>query len=32
VTVLADDAAADRLEFAGYYRYAHANKPAWQGL
>jgi len=32
VTVLVDDAAASRLEFADYYRYAYAQKPDWQGL
>ena len=32
VTVVVDEAAASRLEHADYYRYAFANKPAWQGL
>lgn len=32
VTVVVDEAAASQLEHAGYYRYAFANKPAWQGL
>ena len=32
VTVLVDDAAAGRLQLAGYYRQAWADKPAWQGL
>ena len=32
VTVIVDDAAASRLENADYYRYAYANKPAWQGI
>jgi glucosamine-6-phosphate deaminase len=32
VTVVVDEAAASRLEHADYYRYAYANKPAWQGL
>jgi glucosamine-6-phosphate deaminase len=31
-TVVVDEAAASRLEHADYYRYAFANKPAWQGL
>ena len=31
-TVLVDEAAASRLAHADYYRYAFANKPAWQGL
>jgi glucosamine-6-phosphate deaminase len=31
-TVLLDDAAAARLQLAGYYRHTYANKPAWQGL
>lgn len=31
-TVVIDEAAASRLEHADYYRYAFANKPAWQGL
>ncbi|MCR2810481.1 MULTISPECIES: glucosamine-6-phosphate deaminase [unclassified Microbacterium] len=31
-TVVVDDAAASHLRFADYYRYAFANKPAWQGL
>ena len=30
VTVLLDEAAASRLQLAGYYRYTHAAKPAWQ--
>lgn len=32
VTVIVDEAAAARLRHADYYRYAFANKPAWQGL
>ncbi|WP_210479660.1 glucosamine-6-phosphate deaminase [Naasia sp. SYSU D00948] len=32
VTVLVDDRAASRLEYADYYRYAYANKPSWQPL
>ena len=31
-TVVVDEAAASRLANADYYRYAYANKPAWQGL
>jgi glucosamine-6-phosphate deaminase len=31
-TVVIDEAAASDLRFAGYYRYAFDNKPAWQGL
>ena len=31
-TVVVDEAAASRLAHADYYRYAFANKPAWQGL
>ena len=31
-TVLVDDAAASRLQLAGYFRETYANKPAWQGL
>lgn len=31
-TVVVDEAAASRLIHADYYRYAFANKPAWQGL
>lgn len=31
-TVVVDEAAASRLVHADYYRYAFANKPAWQGL
>lgn len=31
-TVVVDEAAASRLSRADYYRYAFANKPAWQGL
>ncbi len=31
-TVVVDEAAASRLRFADYYRYAFANKPGWQGL
>ncbi|MCU1445324.1 glucosamine-6-phosphate deaminase [Cryobacterium sp.] len=30
VTVLVDEAAASRLADLDYYRYAYANKPAWQ--
>lgn len=32
VTVLVDEAAASRLQLAGYYRETYAAKPAWQGL
>ncbi|GAA3656912.1 glucosamine-6-phosphate deaminase [Microbacterium marinilacus] len=32
VTVVVDEAAASALAHADYYRYAYANKPAWQGL
>lgn len=32
VTVVIDEQAASRLAHADYYRYAYANKPAWQGL
>jgi glucosamine-6-phosphate deaminase len=32
VTVVVDEAAASALQNADYYRYAFANKPAWQGL
>ncbi len=32
VTVLIDEAAAGRLQLAGYYRQTYAAKPAWQGL
>jgi glucosamine-6-phosphate deaminase len=31
-TVLVDDAAASRLQLAGYYRQTFASKPGWQGL
>jgi glucosamine-6-phosphate deaminase len=31
-TVIVDEAAASRLENLDYYRYAYANKPAWQTL
>ena len=31
-TVVVDEAAASRLERAGYYRHAWANKPDWQGM
>lgn len=31
-TVIVDEAAASELKNADYYRYAYANKPAWQGL
>ncbi|MFH8250579.1 glucosamine-6-phosphate deaminase [Microbacterium sp. B2969] len=31
-TVVVDEAAASRLRHADYYRYAFANKPAWQGI
>jgi glucosamine-6-phosphate deaminase len=31
-TVLADDAAASRLQLADYYRQTYADKPDWQGL
>jgi glucosamine-6-phosphate deaminase len=32
VTVLVDEAAASKLHNLDYYRYAYANKPAWQTL
>ncbi|NCT89350.1 glucosamine-6-phosphate deaminase [Cellulomonas sp. APG4] len=32
VTVLVDEAAASRLQLAGYYRETWADKPAWQGI
>ena len=32
VTVVVDEDAAAELTRADYYRYAYANKPAWQGL
>lgn len=32
VTVVVDEAAASQFAHADYYRYAFANKPAWQGL
>ncbi len=32
VSVVVDEAAASRLRNTDYYRYAWANKPAWQGL
>ncbi len=32
VTVVVDEAAASKLKNADYYRYAFANKPAWQGI
>lgn len=32
VTVIVDEDAASELTRAEYYRYAYANKPAWQGL
>ncbi|GAA1439832.1 glucosamine-6-phosphate deaminase [Leifsonia poae] len=32
VTVIVDEAAASRLQNIEYYRYAYANKPAWQTL
>lgn len=32
VTVLVDEAAAGRLQLAGYYRETYAAKPAWQAL
>jgi len=31
-TVILDEAAASHLKNIDYYRYAWANKPAWQGL
>ncbi|KQM15788.1 multidrug transporter [Plantibacter sp. Leaf171] len=31
-TVVIDEAAASELQHADYYRYAYANKPAWQGI
>jgi len=31
-TIVIDEAAASRLRFADYYRYAYDNKPEWQGL
>ncbi|MDN5721905.1 MAG: glucosamine-6-phosphate deaminase [Candidatus Corynebacterium faecigallinarum] len=32
VTVVIDEAAASRLQLAGYYRHAWASKPTWQGV
>lgn len=32
VTVVVDEAAASRVKHGDYYRWAQANKPAWQGL
>ncbi|MGL3149505.1 glucosamine-6-phosphate deaminase [Microbacterium sp. A82] len=32
VTVVVDEAAASKLKLVDYYRYAFANKPAWQGI
>jgi glucosamine-6-phosphate deaminase len=32
VTVLVDDAAAQRLQLADYYRETYASKPDWQGV
>jgi glucosamine-6-phosphate deaminase len=32
VTVLLDEAAASRLQLAGYYRETYRSKPAWQGI
>jgi glucosamine-6-phosphate deaminase len=32
VTVLIDNAAANRLQLADYLRSTYAAKPAWQGL
>ncbi|GGG00864.1 glucosamine-6-phosphate deaminase [Rhodococcoides trifolii] len=32
VSVVVDEAAASKLALADYYRYAFANKPAWQSL
>jgi glucosamine-6-phosphate deaminase len=32
VTVLLDDAAAQRLQLAGYYRETYRSKPDWQGI
>jgi len=32
VTVIVDEAAASRLEYADYYRYAWANRPEWARL
>ncbi len=32
VSVIVDEAAASELRLVDYYRYAHANKPAWQGI
>ena len=32
VTVIVDEAAASQLENLDYYRFAWANKPAWQGI
>ncbi|MBZ2198212.1 glucosamine-6-phosphate deaminase [Occultella gossypii] len=31
-TVLVDEAAASRLQLAGYYRQTYESKPAWQGI
>jgi len=32
VTVLLDDAAAQRLQLVDYYRETYRSKPDWQGL
>jgi glucosamine-6-phosphate deaminase len=32
VTVLLDEAAAQRLQLADYYRETYASKPGWQGI
>lgn len=32
VTVVLDEAAASVLRFGDYYRWAHKNKPTWQGI
>ena len=32
VTVVVDEAAASKLVNLDYFRYAWANKPAWQGI
>jgi glucosamine-6-phosphate deaminase len=32
VTALLDDAAAHRLQLAGYYRETYRSKPHWQGI
>ena len=31
-TIIVDEAAASRLRHKGYYKYAFAHKPSWQGI